>query len=217
MGELLARCRRRRRCHLQIQVDIAARKLFLEFWNWILTHIRDVRIWDRVSTQNFQPVLSSRVIWPGGPFWKKYKILVFGSHLQEIRCQCFERKHSKIVSAPNVTGSLGRSLGGGARPIRIQYVLKMCIQNLYVYSNMLQNPQKTGAYIYIYIYIYTLKAILHFHRTWPVLLSSGIAPNPKMQADVGGSAAEASDSRLLCTKACFAACLKRMRHSSIRI
>ena len=50
MGELLGRRRRRRRrrCrrrHLEIQVDIQARKLFLEFPNWILTHVGDIRIW----------------------------------------------------------------------------------------------------------------------------------------------------------------------------
>ena len=43
MGELLGRRRRRRR-HLEIQVDIQARKLYLEFSNWILTHMRDIRI-----------------------------------------------------------------------------------------------------------------------------------------------------------------------------
>ena len=42
MGELLGRRRRRR--HLEIQVDIQARKLYLEFSNWILTHMRDIRI-----------------------------------------------------------------------------------------------------------------------------------------------------------------------------
>ena len=44
MGELLGRRRRRRRRHLEIQVDIQARKLYLEFPNWILTHMRDIRI-----------------------------------------------------------------------------------------------------------------------------------------------------------------------------
>ena len=43
MGELL-KSRRRRRRHLEIQVDIQARKLFLKFSNWILTHMRDIRI-----------------------------------------------------------------------------------------------------------------------------------------------------------------------------
>ena len=46
MGELLGRRRRRRRRrrHLEIQVDIQARKLYLKFSNWILTHMRDIRI-----------------------------------------------------------------------------------------------------------------------------------------------------------------------------
>ena len=48
MGELLARRRRRRRRrrwrHLEIEIDIQAKKLVLEFSNWILTHVRDIRI-----------------------------------------------------------------------------------------------------------------------------------------------------------------------------
>ena len=41
LGELLERRRRRRR-HLEAQVDILAGKLYLEFSNWILTHMRDI-------------------------------------------------------------------------------------------------------------------------------------------------------------------------------
>ena len=45
MGELLARHRRRcRRRHLELQVDIQARKLCLEFSHRILTHMRDITI-----------------------------------------------------------------------------------------------------------------------------------------------------------------------------
>ena len=40
LGELLGRRRR----HLEVQVDILARELYLEFSNWILTHMRDIRI-----------------------------------------------------------------------------------------------------------------------------------------------------------------------------
>ena len=37
LGELLGRRRRRR--HLEVQVDILAKELYLEFSNWILTHM----------------------------------------------------------------------------------------------------------------------------------------------------------------------------------
>ena len=43
LGELLGRRRRRRR-HLEVQVDIHARELYLEFSNWILTHVRALGI-----------------------------------------------------------------------------------------------------------------------------------------------------------------------------
>ena len=42
MGKSSARRRRWR--HLEIQVDIQAREIFLEFSIWILTHVRDIRI-----------------------------------------------------------------------------------------------------------------------------------------------------------------------------
>ena len=45
MGELLGRRRRRRhRRRLEIQVDIQARKQFLEFSNWNLTHTKALGI-----------------------------------------------------------------------------------------------------------------------------------------------------------------------------
>ena len=44
MGELLASRRRHRRRHLEIRFDIRARKLYSEFPNWILTHMRDIWI-----------------------------------------------------------------------------------------------------------------------------------------------------------------------------
>ena len=44
LGEFLGRRHRRRRRHLEVQVDIQAGKLYLEFSNWISTHIRDIRI-----------------------------------------------------------------------------------------------------------------------------------------------------------------------------
>ena len=45
LGEFLGRRgRRRRRRHLEVQVDIQARKLCLEFSNWILTHMRALGI-----------------------------------------------------------------------------------------------------------------------------------------------------------------------------
>ena len=46
LEKLSARRRRhrRRRRHLEIQVDVQARKLYLEFPNWILIHMRDIRI-----------------------------------------------------------------------------------------------------------------------------------------------------------------------------
>ena len=71
LGEFLGRRRRRRR-HLEAQVDILAGKLYLEFSNWILTHMRALRILipEFTSTQNFDPDWSSIVIWPGEPFWK---------------------------------------------------------------------------------------------------------------------------------------------------
>ena len=43
LGEFLGRRRRCRR-HLTVQVDSQARKLFLEFSNWILTHMRALGI-----------------------------------------------------------------------------------------------------------------------------------------------------------------------------
>ena len=36
--------RRRRRRHLEVQIDILAGELYLEFSNWSLTHMRDIRI-----------------------------------------------------------------------------------------------------------------------------------------------------------------------------
>ena len=36
--------RRRRRRHLEVQVDILAGELYLEFSNWILTHMRALGI-----------------------------------------------------------------------------------------------------------------------------------------------------------------------------
>ena len=36
------RGRRSRRRHLEVQFDIQARKLYLEFSNWISTHMRDI-------------------------------------------------------------------------------------------------------------------------------------------------------------------------------
>ena len=50
LGEFLGRqrCRRRRRRrrrrHLEVQVDILAGELYLEFSNWILTHMRALGI-----------------------------------------------------------------------------------------------------------------------------------------------------------------------------
>ena len=36
---------------------------------WLIWELS--KFWDRGSTQNFEPDWSSRVIWPGEPFWKK--------------------------------------------------------------------------------------------------------------------------------------------------
>ena len=66
MGEFLAR---RRRHRLEIQVDIRARKLYLEFLHvdlglrWKILGLRD-----RGSTQTFDTNLVSIVVWPGDPF-----------------------------------------------------------------------------------------------------------------------------------------------------
>ena len=71
MEQLLAR--RRRQCHLEIQVDVQARKIylkvFLQFWG------RGERYW-RIETgvllsQNFDTNLVSIVVWPGEPFLEK--------------------------------------------------------------------------------------------------------------------------------------------------
>ena len=46
MGELSARRRRgRRRRHLEIQVDILAKELYVEFSNCNLIHMRDTGSW----------------------------------------------------------------------------------------------------------------------------------------------------------------------------
>ena len=76
IGELLGRRRRRRRRrrHLGIQVDIQARKLYLEFLIWFLGRGERYTVFengDRGSTQNFDTNLMSIVVWPGKPFSKK--------------------------------------------------------------------------------------------------------------------------------------------------
>ena len=48
--------------YTSIQVDILARELYLEFSNWILTHMRD--IW------TLRPGFYSRMVSPGEPFWE---------------------------------------------------------------------------------------------------------------------------------------------------
>ena len=101
MGKLSARRRRRRRRrrHLEIQVDIQARKLFLEFSNWILTHMRDVRILRLGFYIKFELVLSS--MW--SHFWNKIHKKLFGSCLN-IEDVIFGKTNSKMASTPNVTG-----------------------------------------------------------------------------------------------------------------
>ena len=103
MGELSARRRRPRR-HLEIQVDIQAKKLFLEFPNWIFDSYE--------RSQDFETAvlhrISSRVYLAewfglGSHFEKKY---IFGLDLQKWDVYALEH-FLKMVSAPNVTGSLG--------------------------------------------------------------------------------------------------------------
>ena len=52
---------------------------------WLLWEISG--FWDRGSTQNFEPDLSSRVILPGELFWKK---CWFSCDTQQITCPCLE-------------------------------------------------------------------------------------------------------------------------------
>ena len=56
------------------------------FWSfqigfWLMRRIS--RFWDRVFTQNFEPDLSSRVVWPVEPFWKRSKMKLGGPYLQK--------------------------------------------------------------------------------------------------------------------------------------
>ena len=53
-----------------IQVEIQARKPFLEFRIRIRLMRKMFRFRDRGSTQNSEPNLSSKMVWPGAPFWK---------------------------------------------------------------------------------------------------------------------------------------------------
>ena len=69
--ELLGRHRRR---HMEIQVDIQARKFFGEFLNGILTHMRDIWTWRLGSTQNFDTKLPSIEEQSGESFWKNHQI-----------------------------------------------------------------------------------------------------------------------------------------------
>ena len=43
----------------------------LKIWFWLIWELSD--FWDRGSTQNFEPDLSSRVIWPVEPVWENYR------------------------------------------------------------------------------------------------------------------------------------------------
>ena len=68
---------------------------------WLIWEISG--FWDRGSTQNFEPSLSSRVVWPGEPFRKKN---VFVPYFPKIQWSFLKNTFSKNDFAPNVDRSL---------------------------------------------------------------------------------------------------------------
>ena len=88
----------RRRRHLEIEVDIQARKLllkvFLRFW----TPGKISENGGRGSTQNFAARLVRLVVWPGEPFLKKlfrikkHTLFENGEVLKFQKCQFSESK-----------------------------------------------------------------------------------------------------------------------------
>ena len=68
------------------------------FWSfqigfWLIREIS--RFWDRGSTQNFEPDLSSRVVWPGEPFWKQIQNLTIWHLFAKITCSFIGKKTRK--------------------------------------------------------------------------------------------------------------------------
>ena len=72
--------RRRRRRHLEVEVDILAGKLYLEFSNWILTHMRDM--W--TLTPGFDTEFRAQSIWQSGLAW--------GANVEKIMCAPYFQK-----------------------------------------------------------------------------------------------------------------------------
>ena len=80
-------------------------------------------LWYRGSTQNFEPDWSSRVIWPGEPFWKKKTLL--WPHFPKQEVALLENKITNCL-APNVLRS----------PCISSISLCKCLWHLYKYIEL---------------------------------------------------------------------------------
>ena len=95
----------KRYLHFQISNNMT-----FEIGFWLIWEI--FGLWVRVSTQNFKLNLSSRVVWPGEPFWKMLVWALF----PKITFPFVWETTPKMVWAPNVPRSLfiKGGLGEGA-------------------------------------------------------------------------------------------------------
>ena len=93
MGESSARRCRRRRRHLKIQVDIQARKLFLEFSNWMLTHMKDIRILIPGFYTAFRAGTSQQRGLAWGAILEKIQNIGIWGLFAKVKCHFFEKKN----------------------------------------------------------------------------------------------------------------------------
>ena len=72
-GSLSARNvrRRHRRRHLEIQVDIQARKLYFKVSQWLGGLVKDIREWRMEFYTEFRGAAHEHIFWPWEPIWGK--------------------------------------------------------------------------------------------------------------------------------------------------
>ena len=105
MGELLGRRhRRRRRRHLEIHVDIQARKLYLEFFIWFWGRgERYLRMETRVNTEfRYKSYEHSGLAWEA--IFKKVLVLTL---IPRLPCSFFREHVPKIDSFPKCPQTAG--------------------------------------------------------------------------------------------------------------